>query len=191
MFIIPIPKDKDFLPDLLETNSVFDLIMDNYQNPFYLILKKNTITWVGEGTVPGKLAFQISVRSSTMNGNLETPKTLGNVGFLGTFSGIDDAISKTFAPGGYCVSNMQFFRYRGQKLKAAKNHHLLIIPLISLFANDPASELKHFFHLLNWGNRKSYECSGNWQQGIRLYVAGSEAPSLEEWFTNYCYFALK
>lgn len=190
MFIIPLPWDRKNLEDLPDRNDVFDLLMKNSTQQYYLVIQENTITWLGQGTVPGKVAYQIKSRSSTMNGNQGIPKALGNVGFMGKYSGIDDAILKLFPKEGYCVSDMKFAAYKGQKLKGKKDHYSVIDPIICLLESDPSAELQKFFKVLGWGNRKSFTCSGTWTRNMKLFINSQEVQNLEKWFAEFCSIAL-
>ena len=94
MFIISLPWNREKLEYLLETNDLFDLIMKNSTQQYYLIIQDNTVTWIGQGTMG--FAYHIKCRTSTMNGSSSIPKDLGIVGFLGSYSGIEDAIHSYF-----------------------------------------------------------------------------------------------
>lgn len=196
MFIIPFPWNHRELENLHDENDVFDLIMEDCIKQYYLIIQDNTITWIGEGTVPGHFAVQLRFRSSTMNGSQGTPQFLGNVGFLGRYSGVEDAILKLFPKDGYCASNMKYEAYKGQKLKGNKNHYYVITPLLCLLrggrygCNSASSELQHFFQTLGWRNRKHFDCSGTWNNDMKLYIDSNMISTLEIWFTNYCAIAL-
>lgn len=190
MLIIPLPWSRGNLEDLRDENDVFDLLMTDSTQQYYLIIQDNTLTWIGQGTVPGKVAYQIKSRSSTMNGKQSTPKSLGNVGFLGKYSGIDDAILKLFPHKGYCVSNMKFTAYTGQKIKGKKDHYSVIEPILCLLGDNPAAGLKRFFQVLGWGGRKQFSCTGTWNGSMKLFVNGQEISTLEAWFTDFCSIAL-
>lgn len=189
MFIMPLPWNRSDLELLRDTHHVFDLIMKDSTQQNYLIIQDNKITWVAQGTVPGKAAYQIQSRSLTINGASEIPKNLGNVGFLGKYSGIEDAILKVFPKNGYCVSSMEFASYTGQKLKGKKDHYSVLTPITCLLGDQPSAELKHFFQILGWGNRKCFACSGTWRN-MNLLIDGKTVSTLEEWFTTFCSISL-
>lgn len=190
MFIIPLPWDRRQLQDLRDENDVFDLIMNDSTQQYYLVIQDDTITWVGQGTVPGKMAYQIKSRSATMNGGSEIPKNHGNVGFMGKYSGIEDAILKLFPKSGCCVSNMKFADYKGQKLKGKKDHYSVIDPILCLMGDNPSADLQRFFKTLGWGGRKPFTCSGAWKKDMKLFIGESRAATLEVWFSNFCSTAL-
>lgn len=191
MLIIPLPWNRSNLSDLRDTNDVFDLIMKDSTQQYYLVIQDNTITWVGQGTAPGKAAYQIKTRSSTMNGSQSIPKDQGNVGFMGKYSGIDDAILKLFPKSGYCVSEMKFMVYNGQALKGTKDHYSLIEPILCLLSDHPSVELQHFFEVLHWGGRQRFDCSGTWKNNMKLFIGGREVLTLEVWFSKLCSIALE
>lgn len=190
MFVIPLPWNRQELEYLQNTNDVFDLIMNNSTQQYYLVIQDNMLTWIGQGTIPGKVAYQIKSRSSTMNGSQGIPKNLGNVGFLGTYSGIEDAILKAFPKKGACVSNMKFVPYKGQTLKGKKDHYSVIQPILCLLGSQPSSELQHFFQILGWGNRHQFHCSGTWEHNMKLFIGDQESPNLEMWFSDFCAISL-
>lgn len=185
MIIIPIRgKDVDFLKG---ENDVFDLIMNESHEQYYLIIQGNTVTWIGEGTIPGELAVQLKSRSTTMNGKLENPKNLGNIGFLGTYPNLNEALNKLYPHNGFAVSNMKYVRYTGQALTAKELHILLIKPLLCLLGYNPASDLQQLFQSRGWG--KQFSCSGTWDY-MRLYIGDRAVSTLEEWFNEYCRIGL-
>jgi len=190
MFIIPLPWDRTNLADLRDTDDVFDLLMNDSTQQYFLVIQDNTITWVGQGTVPGKMAYQIKTRSSTMNGSRSIPKNQGNVGFMGKYSGIDDAVLKLFPKDGYCVSKMKFAPYKGQKLKGVKDHYSVIDPILCLLGDNPSAELQRFLKVLNWGGRQHFDCSGTWDN-MKLFIGDRSVSTLEVWFSNFCSVALK
>lgn len=190
MLIVPLPWSRSELEYLMGEADVFDLIMENSAQTHYLVIQEDTITLVGAGTVPGKFAVQLKTRSATMNGDTERPKNCGNIGFLGDYSSVDEFVLKKFPRGGYCVSNMCFSKYSGQKLKPNKNHYSLIEPIVCLMREESAADLQHFFKTLGWGNRKSFTCTGNWNYNMKLYIGEKQAANLEVWFANYCAIAL-
>ena len=196
MLIIPLPWNRSELEYLEDRSAAFDLLMKGSTQQYYLVIQDNTITWVGQGTVPGRLAYHIHARASTMNGSQSFPggiviKDLGNVGFLGKFSGIEDAILKTFPQSGYCVSNMKFTTYTGQKLKGKKDHYSVIEPILCLLSKHPSVQLQQFFQALGWGNRKHFSCNGTWKEkNMKLFMDGKEVSTLEVWFANFCAIAL-
>ena len=195
MLIIPLPWSRRDLEDLRDRSSVFDLLIKESTQQHYLIVQDNTITWVGQGAVPGKAALYVRARVATMNGKQGYPdgcvfKDLGNVGFLGKFSGIDDAILKVFPKTGYCISNMKFMQYTGQRLKGAKYHYEVIEPILCLLSDQPSIRLQHFFQILGWGGRKKFTCDGIWEKDMRLFIGDSRASTLEVWFGNFAAIAL-
>ena len=188
MFIISLPWNREKLEYLLETNDLFDLIMKNSTQQYYLIIQDNTVTWIGQGTMG--FAYHIKCRTSTMNGSSSIPKDLGIVGFLGSYSGIEDAIHKLFPKSGYCASNMKFADYNGQRLKCKKDHYSVIQPILCLLGEQPDKDLQHFFEVLGWGNRIPFTCSGNWKYNMKLFIGDKQVESLEVWFTYFCSIAL-
>lgn len=187
MIIIPIRgKDVDLLED---ENDVFDLAMKTCHEQYYLIIQGNTVTWIGEGTISGELAVQIKSRSTTMNGRSEYPKNLGNIGFLGTYPNMKEALNKLFPAKGFAVSNMNYVHYTGQALTAKEDHFGVIAPLFCLLGRNPSSDLHHFFEKLGWGGQKRFSCSGTWDR-MRLFIEDHEASTLEEWFDEYCRIGL-
>ena len=126
-----------------------------------------------------------------MNGTEGLPKDHGNVGFLGKYSGIEDAIVKLFPKEGYCISHMKVAEYTGQKLKGHKYHYSVIEPLLCLMGNQPSViRMEHFFHTLGFANEKQFHCTGTWNNNMKLYVDDRVASTLEVWFTYYCMVAL-
>ncbi len=190
MIIIPVPWDRRNLEYLRDESDLFDLLMKDSTQQNYLIIQDNSVTWIGQGTVPGKMAYQIKSRSFTMNGNQEIPKNHGNVGFMGKYSGIEDAVLKIFPKSGYCVSNMKFDTYKGQKLKGKKDHYGVIDPILCLLGDKPSADLQHFFQKLGWGGRKPFTCSGTWKKDMKLFIGDSRVDTLEVWFTKFCSIAL-
>lgn len=190
MFIIPFPWHGEKLENLRDTSDIFDLLMKDSAQQFYLIIQGDTITWIGQGSIPGQVAYHIKSRSLSMNGIQGIPEDHGNVGFFGKYSSIDDAILKLFPKNGCCVSNMTFTAYTGQKLKGKRNHYNVIYPILCLLSNQPSEELEHFFQVLGWGSRKHFHYSGTWNNNMKLFIDGCMASSLEEWFSSYCAIAL-
>ena len=188
MFIISMPGNRDDLKYLDYENDVFDLIMEYSRQQYYLIIQDNTVTWVGQGTVG--FPFHVKYRTTTMNGSSTIPTDLGVVGFLAKYSGIEDVILKLFPKTGYCVSNMKFSVYNGQRLKGKKDHYSVIEPIVSLLGRQPDTDLQHFFKVLGWGNRIPLTCSGDWRHNMKLFIGDKQAESLEAWFTYFCSIAL-
>lgn len=191
MFIIPLLWNRSNLEALRDTNDVFNLLMKDSTQPCYLILQGNTLTWVGQGTVPGKTAYQIRARSTTMNEPMDHQKKvwedLGNVGFFGKYSSIDDAIQKVFPKEGYCVSNMKFTEYSGQKLKGHKYHYSVIEPLLCLMGSRPNTvRMEAFFKTLGITKKEHFHCSGTWNYDMELFVDSRRAQTLEIWFSYFC-----
>lgn len=191
MFIIPLPGNKQDFEVAYETDDVFDLIMDDHTQPHYLIIQENTISFIGLGKVPGKVALHIKSRKSTMNGDTSIPQMHGNVGFMGTFSSLEDAVSKLFPRKGCGISNMKYVAYTGQSLRANRDHYVVIEPILCLMRRNPSQELNRFFQRLGWGGRTRFDCLGSWDKDMKLYIGDKLATSLEVWFANYCYIALK
>lgn len=191
MLIVPLPWSRSNLEYLRDENGVFDLIMDNSTQTYYLVIQEDTVTWIGAGTVPGKFSVQIRKRSTTMNGDIDRPQTLGNIGMFGDYSGIEDAVLKRYPRNGYCVSNMNFVTYSGQKLRQHKDHYSVIEPILCLMGDNPAADLQKFFRNLGWGGRKAFTCTGSWDNNMKLYIGDKRAVNLEVWFANYCVIALK
>ena len=192
MFIISLPWSHSSIEALQDANNVFNLLMKASTQDSYLILQENTLTWIGQGTVPGKTAYQIRARSSTMNGTMGSPQDLGNVGFLGKYSSIDDAIRKLFPKEGYCVSNMKFIEYTGQKLKVHKYHYNLLEPILCLMGTRPNTvRMEAFFQTLNLRNNEQFRCTGTWDRNMELLVGNRRAKTLEIWFSYFCSIILK
>lgn len=192
MFIIPLPWSRSGLEDLRDANDVFNLLMKDSTQASYLILQEDTLTWIGQGTVPGKTAYQIRARSSTMNGTMGLPQDLGNVGFLGKYSSIDDAIRKLFPKEGYCVSNMKFIEYTGQKLKGHKYHYTVLEPILCLMGTRPNTvRMEAFFQTIGDRNKERFRCAGTWDRGMELFVGNRRAETLEIWFSYFCSIVLK
>lgn len=191
MFIIPLPGNRRDFEVVYETNDVFDLLMDDHAQPHYLIIQDNSISLVGMGNVSGKVALHIKSRTSNINGDTNNPQMHGNVGFLGTFSSLEDAVTKLYSRKGCGVSNMKYVTYSGQTLRTNRDHYVLIEPILCLMRSNPTVELKSFFQNLGWGGRTRFDCSGAWGRDMKLYIGGKLAASLEVWFANYCYIALK
>lgn len=190
MIIIPLPYNKKELEKLSFASDAFDLIVKEHVDQHYLAIENNTLMFIGQGIIPGKFACQIISRTSTMNGTQGIPQNQGNVGFLGKYSGTDDAVRKLLPKDGYCISNMRFMKYHGQKLKGKKDHYGVIKPIICLFQSNPSETLEHFLHALGWGNRIKFTCFGNWKYDMSLFIGDDMAPNLETWFTRFCSIAL-
>ena len=191
MLVVALPWNRRELEYLEDESDLFDLYMENSTQQFYLVIQENKITWIGQGTVPGKFSYQIMSRTFTMNGNREKAKCQGNVGFLGNYSSIEDAVHKLFPSKGYCVTNMHFTEYIGQKLRGHSNHYNVIEPILCLMGKNPNDRLEHFFEVLGWGNRKVFHCSGMFEHNMRLFIDNEEIPNLESWFASFCNIALR
>lgn len=189
MIIVPVPWKRSEIEDMQDRFDEFDLQMNYSTQQCYIVIQDNTVTWVAQGTVPGKTAYQIKTRSTTMNGKSEIPSNPGNVGLGGTYSSIEDALTKLFPRNGFAVSNMQLVKYTGQSIKGTKDHFNIIEPIFAVFGSNPQSDLQHFFDLIGWGNRKKFSCSGTWSN-MTLYVDNQPVDSFEQWFSNYCAIAL-
>ena len=192
MFVIPLPICRDETGFLAYRRSEFDLCINDERHPHYLIIQGNAVTWIGQGSVPGMAAYQIVSRETVMNGKLGLPVNRGNMGFLGKFSGLDDAVRKLFPKEGYCVSGMRFSAYTGQRLTAKKEHFMLIEPIVAMLdSDDPAGELRKFFSSMGWGSNTPFECSGLWSNGMRLWIGREPMSSLEAWYVALCSKTLK
>ncbi len=181
MFIIPLPWKIDELRTLTKYHEVFNVCMDDCPEPSFIIIQGNTLTWLQEGTVVGKVALQIRTRSTTMRKNdsfhADALKNHGNVGFMGNFSSSTDAVQKIFPKTGHCISNSKFEAYSGQKLTGVKNHYTIIVPILCLLSVYPEKEISNLSTILS--------CKGIWEN-MQLYVSGKQVDTLEEWFTAYC-----
>ena len=190
MLIVALPWNRRELECLEDKSDLFDLYVDSSTQQYYLVIQDNRITWVGQGTAPGRFSYQIMSRTFTMNGSREPAKYQGNVGFLGDYSGIEDAICK-FPSNGFCVTNMHFLEYTGQKLKGHSSHYSVIEPILCLIGKNPNENLEQFFETLRWGNRKVFRCSGIFEHNMKLFIDNEEMPNLESWFANFCCIALR
>ena len=192
MFIMSFPWQREKLRDLCFRHDVFYLLMKESTQASYLVLRDNTVTWLAQGTIPSKTAYQIRSRSATMNGSTELPVTHGNVGFLGNYSNIEDAVQKLFPHNGYCVSNMKFQSYTGQKLKTHKYHYSVIEPLLCLLdGNSDSMKLESFFRTLRFPDCKLFQYSGDWNGTMQLFINSEKVETLERWFSYFCSITLR
>lgn len=190
MLIIPLPWSREDLEILRNEHDVFDLIMTNSTQQFYLIIEDDTITWVGQGTVSGKVSYQIKSRTIELGEGEEKPVLIGNVGFGGNFDSVEDYISKHFPLNGYCIENMRFSNYSGQRIRGNKDHYAVIEPIICLLSNSPSNRLRHFLQTLGWGERKKIECSGTWENNLKLLIDDKVYPTIESWLIKFYEIAL-
>lgn len=193
LIIIPLPcncyEDLENLECLKNENIFFDLEMKWSTKPYYLIIQNNKVTWLGLGTVEGNFAYQIQSRTAQMNNNgfynIEDVVNHGNVGIGGTFSSIEDAVTKLFPKTGYCISNMKLCEYNGQRIIGHSNHCAVIEPICCLLGTSPCEQLEHFFDLLGYKNNPKFSCHGTWDKML-LLVDNKIVDSLEYWFLLYC-----
>lgn len=181
MFIISLPWKIDELYTLVNHHEVFNVGVEDCPEPSYLIIQGNTLTWLQVGSVPGKVAYQIRTRSTTMGKNesdiADPVKNLGNIGFMGSFTSSFDAVQKKFPKNGYCISDSKFCKYSGQKLTGTKKHYYIIAPILCLLSVYPEKNLDKLSNILS--------CKGVWEN-MKLFVSGKQVDTLEEWFIAYC-----
>ena len=163
MLIIPLPWKIDELRTLTKYHEVFNVCVDDCPDPSFLIIQGNTLTWLQEGSIVGKVALQIRTRSTTMRKNdsfhADAIKNHGNVGFMGNFSSSTDAVQKIFPKTGHCISNSKFEAYSGQKLTGVKNHYTIIVPILCLLSVYPEKEISNLstiYHVKAYGRICSY-----------------------------------
>lgn len=191
MIIVPLPYSRTEYEILEEYSSIFDLAMDLSITDKFFIIDENMVAFLAEGTVPGKVSLQVGLKLTEMNTGGMAMRHLGTTGFLGTYKNIKDALDRHFPSGGYCVSNMKFTPYQGQKLKTNKDHFSVIHPILLLDQNNPDFELQKFFQALGWNDRlPHFSCRGSWEN-MELYIDGEEIDTLEEWFGTFCSITLR
>lgn len=177
MFLIPLLSKYSDLEDAKERSDIFDLLLDPAPVNIYVGLFSDGMRVAGIGTIPKKSAYQYHTRDWMMDCNLEKPKAWGNVGFLGDFKNVDDAVSKTFPwkkKTSYCLNNGHVVEYTGQKLKANKLHWSYIEPIMCLLSNAPEENFNHFLKVLGYRKSEDFAVQGNWKNDLTLYCDGKE-----------------
>lgn len=186
MFIIPLFSKPSDLKYAMERSSIFDL-MFNTTASIYVGLTSNSIIVAGKGTVPGEFALQYHLREWVIGNQLNNPKGLGNVGFLGTFSDEYNAIAETFPwkdKTSYCLNNGHVVKYTGQKLTPTKYNWSYIEPIMCLISDAPAENFNHVLKILEYHRTEDFVVYGKWKSNLTLYCYGKEV-GLDDWYLEF------
>lgn len=187
MFLIPLLSKRSDLEYAQSRNDIFDLLFDPAPVNIYLGLVSDGIRVAGIGEIPQKSAYQYHTRDWRMGYRLDRPKAWGNVGFMGDFKNVDDAVSRTFPWKGeesFCLNNGRVVEYTGQKLKANKLHWTYIEPIMCVLSDTPAGNLEHFLKVLGYRRTEDFRVRGNWRTRLTLFCDGEEV-GLDTWYLEF------
>lgn len=194
MIIIPLPSNTTERNFLKQKHHLFRTTLnDESPSDSFLLVQDNRLIWINEGTISGKVALQISRQSVEMHTTVYTSAILGNVGFLGKFSCINDVLGKYFkknTKNALSASNMKLTKYSGSKLKSHFNHYDVIMPLVCALSETNSVGLDKFFHTLGWNDLPRFTHQGGWSTNKQLFIDGVEISSLESWFQSFLELAL-
>lgn len=187
MFLIPLLSNRSDLENAKDRSDIFDLLFDSAPANIYLGLFSNGMRIGCIGTVPQKTAYQYHTRDWFVGQNIQKPEEWGNVGFMGKFKNVEDAVLKNFPwkkETSYCLNNGKVVEYTGQKLKANKHHWTYIEPIMCLISDSPAESFDHFIRVLGYHNSKGFMVRGNWRNGLALYCDGKEM-AIDRWYLEF------
>lgn len=187
MFLIPLLSKRSDLEYAQSRSDIFDLLLDPAPANIYLGLFSEGIRVAGIGEIPQKSAYQYHTRDWMMGHRSDRPKAWGNVGFMGDFKNVDDAVSRTFPWKGeksFCLNNGHVIEYIGQKLKASKFHWTYIEPIMCLISDAPTEKLDHFLKVLGYQKPEEFKARGNWKTRLTLFCDGKEV-GLDTWYLEF------
>lgn len=187
MFLIPLLSKHSDLEYAQDRCAIFDLLFEPAPVNIYLGLTFNGIRVAGIGEVPKKTAYQYHTRDWLIGRSLERPKAWGNVGFMGDFKNVDNAVARTFPwkeEKSFCLNNGHVVEYTGQKLKATKFHWNYIEPIMCILSDAPAENLEHFLKVLGYQRTEDFMVRGDWRTRLILFCDGEEV-GLDTWYLEF------
>ena len=187
MFIIPLRSRPSELEYAQNRSDIFDLQFDPSADNTYVGVVSNGLIVAGTGNIPHEFAFQYHTRDWVMGSDLNKTKAWGNVGFMGDFKSIDNAVSRTFPwkkEVSYCLNKGYISEYTGQKIKANKYHWMYAEPIMCCISDTPEESFNHFLDIIRYRKREDFVIRGNWKNGLVLYCDGKEM-GLDSWYLEF------